>query len=131
GTLPERGAGVLTGRYACYRLYRCADGRWISVGALEPKFWAALCRALGCEPFISDQFAEGERRLEIVAALSGIFETRSAEAWFEHLKLHDACVAVVQNAAEVMRDFGLRTGESIVIPNLSDTPGRLGGAPPR
>src|SRR5262249_30170193 len=33
-TLPERGAAVLTGRYACYHLYRCADARWISVGAL-------------------------------------------------------------------------------------------------
>jgi len=130
GELPERGAGVLTGRYACYHLYRCADGRWISVGALEPKFWSALCRALGCEEFIEDQFAEGERCAEIIAALSHIFETRAAEEWFDYLKPYDACVAPVRNVAEVIRDFGLGKGESMVLPKLSATPGRLGDPPP-
>jgi crotonobetainyl-CoA:carnitine CoA-transferase CaiB-like acyl-CoA transferase len=131
GSLPERGAGVLTGRYACYHLYQCADGRWISVGALEPKFWAALCRALGCEHFIADQFAEGERRKEIVTALSQIFETRAAGEWFDRLKSSDACVTPVKNVAEVMQDFGLRQGESVVLPRLSGTPGLAGGPPPR
>jgi crotonobetainyl-CoA:carnitine CoA-transferase CaiB-like acyl-CoA transferase len=128
--VPERGAGILTGRYACYHLYRCADGRWISVGALEPKFWAALCRALGCEEFIADQFADGVRRKEIVAVLSRTFETRAAHDWFEYLKPYDTCVAPLQNVAEVARDFGLSEGESMVLPKLSDTPGRLGSTPP-
>jgi alpha-methylacyl-CoA racemase len=131
GTLPERGAGVLTGRYACYHLYRCADGHWISVGALEPKFWSALCRALDCEQFIPDQFAEGERRKEMIAALSRIFETRAAEEWIAFLTPYDACVAPVHNVAEVMCDFGLGEGETVVAPKLSATPGRLGGPPPR
>jgi crotonobetainyl-CoA:carnitine CoA-transferase CaiB-like acyl-CoA transferase len=131
GAMPERGAAVLTGRYACYRLYRCADGRWVSVGALEPKFWAALCRALGCEQLIPDQFAEGERRREMIAALSRIFETREAGEWFDYLKPHDVCVAPVRNVAEVMRDFGLQNGETVVAPKLSSTPGQLGGPPPR
>ena len=130
-TLPERGAAVLTGRYACYHLYRCADGRWISVGALEPKFWSALCHALGCEQFIPDQFAEGERRKEVVTALSCIFATRAAEEWFDFLKPYDACVAPVRKLAEVMCDFHLGKGETVVAPKLSATPGRLGGPPPR
>ncbi len=129
--LPERGATVLTGRYACYHLYRCADGRWISVGALEPKFWSALCRALGCEQFVPDQFAEGARRTEIITALSRIFETRGSEEWILFLTPHDACVAPVRNVAEAMREFGLSTGETLVIPKLSATPGRLGGPAPR
>lgn len=131
GALPERGAGVLSGRYACYHLYRCADGRWISVGALERKFWESLCRALDCEQFVADQFAEGERRMEIIAALARIFETRAAGEWVERLRPYDACVAPVKNVAEIMRDLGLGKGESVVIPKLSATPGRLGGAPPR
>jgi crotonobetainyl-CoA:carnitine CoA-transferase CaiB-like acyl-CoA transferase len=77
GELPARGDGVLTGRYACYRVYEAADGRWIAVGALEPKFWQALCRALGCEQFIADQFAEDPRREEIIAELARIFRTRT------------------------------------------------------
>jgi crotonobetainyl-CoA:carnitine CoA-transferase CaiB-like acyl-CoA transferase len=131
GAVPERGNGVLTGRYACYHLYQCADRRWISVGALEPKFWSALCRALGCEQFVADQFAEGARRIEIIAGLSRILETRTAQEWCDYLKPHDACVALVRNVAEVMRDFGLSEGESVVVPNLNATPGRLGGTPPR
>ena len=131
GTLPQRGAAVLTGRYACYRLYRCADGRWISVGALEPKFWSALCRALGCEKFIPDQFAEDPRRTEIITALSRIFETRSAAEWNRFLAPHDACVAPLRNVAEIMCDFGLNPGETLVAPKLSATPGRLGGPAPR
>lgn len=130
-TPPERGATVLTGRYACYHLYRCADARWISVGALEPKFWSALCRVLGCEQFAADQFAEGARRQEIIAELSRIFQTRACDEWIRHLAPYDTCVAPVRNIDEVMRDFNLETGDTIVIPRLSATPGRLGDSAPR
>jgi len=131
GDLPARGDSVLTGRYACYRVYESADGRCIAVGALEAKFWQALCRALGCEQFIADQFAEGARREETIAELARIFLTRTAEEWFERLRPADVCVTPVRNVAEVAEHFGLGRGDSVVSPRLSDTPGRLGGAPPR
>jgi crotonobetainyl-CoA:carnitine CoA-transferase CaiB-like acyl-CoA transferase len=131
GELPARGDGLLTGRYACYRVYEAADAHWVAVGALEPKFWRALCRALGCEQFIPDQFAEDPRREEIVAELARIFRTRAAEEWFERLRPADCCVTPVRNVAEVAAHFGLERGDSVVVPRLSETPGRLGGAPPR
>jgi len=131
GENPARGESVLTGRYACYHVYETAGGRWIAAGALEPKFWQALCSALGCEQFIPDQFAEGPRREEIVAELARIFRTRTAEEWFEILRPVDACVTPVRNVAEVAAHFRLRPGESAVVPRLRDTPGRLGGPPPR
>src|SRR5919197_4469196 len=43
------GTALLTGKYACYDVYACRDGKWISVGAIEPQFFANLCRALGHE----------------------------------------------------------------------------------
>ena len=49
GSSPRPGHDVLSGRYACYGNYEAADGRWIAVGAIEPKFFANLCRALGCD----------------------------------------------------------------------------------
>ena len=52
GTAPERGRGRLTGGIPCYRVYSCADG-YLSVGALEPKFWEALCTALDRPDLIS------------------------------------------------------------------------------
>jgi crotonobetainyl-CoA:carnitine CoA-transferase CaiB-like acyl-CoA transferase len=130
GELPMRGDGVLTGRYACYRIYETADGRSIAVGALEPKFWQVLCHALGSEQFIADQFAEDPRRSEIVAELSRIFRTQTAREWFARLRPADACVTPVLNVAEAAEHFGLRRGDSLVAPRLSETPGRLGGAPP-
>jgi len=126
GELPARGDGLLTGRYACYRVYEAADGRWIAVGALEPKFWQALCRALDCEHFIPDQFADGQRREEIVAELARIFRQRTAEDWFERLRPADVCVTPVRNVAEVAAHFGLDRGDSVVTPKLSETPGYLG-----
>ena len=42
------GRSIITGRYACYDTYRCVDGRWVAVGAIEPKFYANLCRLLDC-----------------------------------------------------------------------------------
>ncbi len=130
-TAPERGAAVLTGRYACYHVYRCGDGRWISVGALEPKFWSSLCRALGCEQFVADQFAEGARRQEIIAELTRIFQTRGCEDWIQRLEPYDGCVTPVRNVAEAMRDLDLAKGETLVIPRLSATPGHLGSPAPR
>ena len=47
GARPGPGHDILTGRYACYDTYRTADGRWLAVGAIEHKFFANLCRALG------------------------------------------------------------------------------------
>ena len=131
GEAPARGDGVLTGRYACYRVYETADGRWIAAGALEPKFWGELCRALGCEQLIPEQFAEGPRREEIIAELSRIFRTRTAWEWSERLRGADCCVTPVRNVAEVAAEFGLAPGDSVVAPRLSETPGRLGGRPPR
>jgi len=130
GELPARGDSVLTGRYACYRVYEAADGRWLAVGALEPHFWQALCRALGCEQFVADQFAEGPRREEIIGELARIFRTRPAEEWFERLRVVDACVTPVRNVAEVAAHFGLRGSDSLVVPRLSETPGKMGGPPP-
>lgn len=131
GAAPARGESVLTGRYACYHVYEAADGRWIAVGALEPKFWEALCRALGCEQLIGEQFADSPRREEIIAALAGIFRTRTAEEWFERLRVADTCVTPVRNTAEVAAHFELGAGDSVIVPKLSETPGRLGGVPPR
>lgn len=145
----ERAAGsggeMLTGLYACYNLYRTRDGRWVSVGALEPKFWATLCRALGCEAFIPEQFAGAERQSEMIAALAKVFKGRDAAEWLELPGTVDACTTPVKSIAEVISDPHVREREMIVpvghpaagtlaqigvAPKLSETPGRLASAPP-
>ncbi len=103
GVVPEPGHDILTGRYACYGLYRCADGKWVSVGAIEPKFYANLCRLLGCEQWIahqSDDAAQDEIRADFAAA----FATRTRDEWVDDLGPADTCVAPVNGIDEVVAD---------------------------
>ncbi len=130
GEIEARGEGLLTGRYACYHIYQAACGRWLAVGALEPKFWQALCRGLGCEHFIPDHFAEGSRREEVIAAFTSIFRERTAAEWLDRLHSEDCCVTPVLNIKEVAEHYRLGPGDSVVTPRLSETPGRLGGTTP-
>jgi crotonobetainyl-CoA:carnitine CoA-transferase CaiB-like acyl-CoA transferase len=106
GRPTARGASFLTGRYACYHMYECADERWLSVGALEPKFWANLCRALGCEKFMADQFTEGWRQEEIIKQVAAIFRARTTDDWMALFGDDDVCVAPVRTVAEVVQEFG-------------------------
>ena len=94
---------VLSGRYACYHIYQAADGRWLAVGALEPKFWAELCRNLRCEDLIPRQFEEPQD--DVKARVSQIFRTKPATAWFEQLRNTDSCVTLVRTVSEVAVDL--------------------------
>src|SRR3984893_6125882 len=76
GCEPRPGAETLSGRYACYNIYEAADGRWLAVGALEPKFWAELCRRLSCEDLIPLQFEEPQDPVK--ARIASIFQTKRA-----------------------------------------------------
>ena len=99
GRDPKPGTETLNGALACYQTYEGADGRWLAVGALEPKFWQELCRRLGCEDLIQLQYAENQTPVkERVAA---IFKTKTADEWFEALRDSDCCVTPVLTIAEI------------------------------
>ena len=103
GVVPEPGHDILTGRYACYGLYRCGDGRWVSVGAIEPKFYANLCRLLGCEQWTAHQSDDAVQD-QIRAAFAAAFATRSRDEWVAELGPADTCVAPVNGIDEVVAD---------------------------
>lgn len=101
GREPVASDEILSGRYACYNLYQASDGRWLAVGALEPKFWAELCRRLDCVDLIAHQFAEGEQRARIKERIASVFRTRTATEWFDLLRGSDCCVTPVLTVSEV------------------------------
>ncbi len=96
----EPGGDLLAGAALCYRPWRCADGRYLAVGALEPKFWMALCNALGRPDLIGDGFATGARGDAVRAELDAIFATRTRDEWAELLGPHDCCVEPVLEIGE-------------------------------
>jgi len=93
-----RGDQRLAGRYPCYRVYRCGDGRYYSVGALEPKFWAALCSALERPDLVDEQLSEDPAAHESVEQ---IFLTRTRDEWQAVLGPLDACCEPVLDIDEV------------------------------
>jgi alpha-methylacyl-CoA racemase len=103
GSEPGPGHDVLTGRYAFYDTYRCADGGWVAVGAIEPHFYRNLCKAIGCEQWAEHQYDDAVQdrvRTDFAAA----FATRARDAWVAELAPNDTCVAPVYAIDEVARD---------------------------
>ena len=94
GTTP----GPLSGVFPCYAVYAAADGAFLAVGALEPQFWVAFCRAVGREDLVPRQFDPGS-----VAEVAAILARHPRAAWLEILGA-DACVTPVNTAAEAIRD---------------------------
>ncbi len=103
GAEPGPGHDILTGRYACYGTYRCADGGWLAVGAIEHKFYANLCRALGCERWVGHQLDDGVQD-QVRADFAAAFATRDRDHWVAELAGADTCVAPVLSVAEVPGD---------------------------
>ncbi|HEX8803476.1 MAG TPA: CaiB/BaiF CoA-transferase family protein [Acidimicrobiales bacterium] len=120
GELPGPGHDVLTGRYACYGVYGTADGRWLAVAAIEPAFWANLCRALGLERWIAHQH-DDDRQDAIRADLAAVLATRDRDAWVDDLADADTCVAPVNDIAEVVADPQLAHRGAVV---EAEQPGR-------
>ena len=97
------GHDVISGRYACYDTYRCADDRWVAVGAIEPKFFANLCRLLGCEQWLGsqrDDAVQDAMRADFATA----FATRDRDVWVAELAPADTCVSPVLTADELQVD---------------------------
>ena len=84
---PEPGRMVLTGRFPCYGLYQTSDGRYMSLGALEFKFWQNFCLAVGREELLSEQFGPPEA----VGEVEKIFASRTQQEWVELMRTADAC----------------------------------------
>ncbi|HXQ61496.1 MAG TPA: CaiB/BaiF CoA-transferase family protein [Acidimicrobiales bacterium] len=135
GTEPGPGHDVLTGRYACYDTYRAADGRWLAVAAIEAKFFANLCRALGCEEWTDRQY-DDDAQDEVRAAFTAAFARYDRDTWVAKLSADDTCVAPVQAVAEITHDPQFASRGAVVA--VSDIDGRsfsqlgalLAGMPP-
>jgi crotonobetainyl-CoA:carnitine CoA-transferase CaiB-like acyl-CoA transferase len=98
------GTPVLTQGFACYSLYECADGRYLTVGALEPKFFARLCQLLGRPELAERQYEPDQPALRRV--LAEVFATRTLADWLELFGGEDVCVGPVATRAEGAEQFG-------------------------
>ena len=103
------GSPVLTHNFACYSIYECADGRHLTVGALEPKFFQRLCELLGRPELAERQYDPHQSDLK--SALANVFSTRPLDEWLRLFEGEDVCVGPVATRAEAAAEFGAPTGD--------------------
>lgn len=103
GEEPAPRHGLLTGRYACYDTYPTRDGRWLTVAAIEPRFWVNLCELVGL-PQWSDHQEDYAVQDQIRAELRDVFLTRDLDEWIAELSPADTCVAPVLTVPEIVTD---------------------------
>jgi crotonobetainyl-CoA:carnitine CoA-transferase CaiB-like acyl-CoA transferase len=120
GEPPRRGALELAGGLTCYRPYACRDG-WVTLGALEPKFWQAWCRGVGREDLIEKQFAPPGS--ETHAEVERIFLERTRAEWHEFAEQNDCCLEPVLDLGEALDSELVRAREMVV---ELDQPGTAG-----
>ncbi|HWE10206.1 MAG TPA: CaiB/BaiF CoA-transferase family protein [Solirubrobacteraceae bacterium] len=111
GRAPRRGELGLAGRYNCYRPYRCADG-WVTLGALEPKFWQAWCHGVGRPDLVDNAFdSPGSSSHEEVLA---IFAARTRAEWEAFASEHDCCLEPVLELDEALDSELVAAREMVV-----------------
>ena len=99
GTVPRRGELPLAGSMICYRPYECADG-WVTLGALEPKFWQAFCRGVDREDLIVSQFEHPGSAAHV--QVKEIFLGRTRADWTAFAQAHDCCLEPVLELDEAL-----------------------------
>jgi alpha-methylacyl-CoA racemase len=111
GKVPGRGEPVLSGGLICYRPYRCSDG-WVTLGALEPKFWQAWCRGVAREDLADRQFEPvgSDTHREVEAVFAG----RTRADWQAFNDEHDCCLEPVLRLDEALDSELVRAREMVV-----------------
>jgi alpha-methylacyl-CoA racemase len=100
GKPPRRGAELLIGGAACYGVYRTRDERFLSVGALEPKFWSTFNQAIGRPVDLSELIADEATQAKVRGEIQAILETKTRAEW-EAILSGDVCVEPVLGADEL------------------------------
>jgi crotonobetainyl-CoA:carnitine CoA-transferase CaiB-like acyl-CoA transferase len=98
----ERGAGSLTGGWACYNVYGTKDGHYVTLAALEPQFWTAFCRAVGREHLVPGHLSPALAGDPVYKELCALFRSRTRREWAEALAEVDACCEPVYALDEAL-----------------------------
>ena len=131
----ERQSNMIDGLSPWYRVYETADGKYISVGAIETKFYNSLITQLGLDAGeLPDQLDES-RWSEIEAAFEKVFATKTRDEWAAILEHHDCCATPVLSLKEMASHPHIRARKIVIerdgipqpapAPRFSRTPGKI------
>ena len=89
---------------ACYTVYQTADGHWLALGALEPKFWAGFCHGIGRPDLTPLQHAEGDERARVLRDVREVMRGRTRAEWLARFADADVCLTTIYQPEEVAAD---------------------------
>jgi crotonobetainyl-CoA:carnitine CoA-transferase CaiB-like acyl-CoA transferase len=112
-TIPVGGKYVLSGAYPFYNVYETGDEKFMTLGALEPKFWANFCLKVDREDLIARQFDAGERRANLLDEVRGIFRSRTQTEWIDLMRDADCCCEPVLSISEAFNHVQTRAREMV------------------
>ncbi len=111
GHAPTRGDFLLGGGFPCYRVYETLDGQYVTLGALEEKFWRVFCEAVGREDLLPHQFSQDP---QVIAQVEDLFRSRTLEEWLElTCSTRDLLLFPVQTLPQVMEDPQVKAREML------------------
>jgi crotonobetainyl-CoA:carnitine CoA-transferase CaiB-like acyl-CoA transferase len=113
GQEPKRADAMLSHRYACYNTYETADGRYLSIGAVENRFWKQLCDTLEVPEYAPLQY-DDQRREEILQYMRKTFKLKTLDEWDAILADLDICWGKIQSTREVLEDPLFLKRETVV-----------------
>jgi alpha-methylacyl-CoA racemase len=102
------------GSFPFYGVYECADGKPVSLGALEQKFWAGFCQMADKPEWLSLQFAMGEERRKVREEVAGLFKTKPRDEWLKLAEVHDICLSSIHELGDLEMDPQLQAREMII-----------------
>jgi alpha-methylacyl-CoA racemase len=127
GHAPRRGGELLNGGAACYGIYRTKDNRFLSLGALEPKFYSAFNQAIGRPVDLSELVGDEAMQARVRGEIQSILEQKTRDEW-EQILVGDVCVEPVLAADELMQHPQHRArGMFFDLDGLQQTRTPLGG----
>jgi crotonobetainyl-CoA:carnitine CoA-transferase CaiB-like acyl-CoA transferase len=112
-TIGVGGKYVLSGAYPFYNVYETSDGKFMTLGALEPKFWANFCRKVDRDDLIARQFDAGEQRENLFEEVRAIFKSRTQSEWTEFMRDADCCCEPVLSISEALGHAQTRAREMV------------------
>src|SRR5690606_36555530 len=104
GTEPRGGERPWIGQAPCYNIYRCADGRYVALGALEPHFWERFCDMAELPAALRAHYPEGEEAERQRDALIALFETRTRDEWAAAGEAADIPLTAVNDMGEAFQN---------------------------
>ncbi|MDY6779895.1 MAG: CoA transferase, partial [Halobacteria archaeon] len=99
------GEPALTGKYPSYDVYETADGEYLTLAAIEPKFWGAFCEKVGREHLIADHLSNDEEtREEVREEIAEVIGSKTLDDWLDDFDASDVPVGPVRSLSEAVED---------------------------